>query len=312
MEKRYAIALHGGAGVIMKTDDPQIHAPYYKALADFLQIGTNILKNGGSSLDAVETVVTALEDCPLFNAGCGAVFNHEGFHELEASIMDGSNLKCGAVSGLKTVKNPIKLARKVMENTPHIWLAGEGAEKFAKTQKDIEFVDQSFFFTQHRYDQYLEARREDKVIQDHSVIDEDESTDKKGTVGCVAIDQYGNLAASTSTGGRTNKMVGRVGDSPIIGAGTYANNETCAISATGWGEKFIRHCVAHNINCLMEYKGLSLKEASEYMVFKKLDEGDGGLVGVSKDYEIAMPFNSPGMFRAATSHKGDTIVKIWE
>jgi beta-aspartyl-peptidase (threonine type) len=227
--------------------------------------------------------------------------------------MNGKDLSCGAASGLKTIKNPIKLARKVMEQTDHVWLAGEGAERFAKEQ-EVETVEHSYFFTQRRYDQYLEALREGKVMQDHSggaYLDRSEGTDKKGTVGCVAIDQYGNLAAATSTGGRTNKRVGRVGDSPVIGAGTYAN-DICAVSATGWGEKFIKYCVANTINCLMEYKGLSLQEAADYVVHKKLDPDDGGVVCVSKDYEIAMPYNTIGMFRAATSHRGDTIVKIWE
>jgi beta-aspartyl-peptidase (threonine type) len=225
--------------------------------------------------------------------------------------MNGNDMSCGAASGLKSVKNPIKLARKVMEKTCHVWLAGEGAERFAKEQ-DIEFADLSYFFTQRRYDQYLDALRQNKVVQDHSgSLDRSEGTDKKGTVGCVAVDQYGNLAAATSTGGRTNKMFGRVGDSPIIGAGTFAN-DICAVSGTGWGEKFIKHSVAHHINCLIEYKNMSLQEAADFVVHKKLDVDDGGVVAVSKDYEIAMPYNTIGMFRASASHNSETIVKIWE
>jgi beta-aspartyl-peptidase (threonine type) len=314
MENRYAIALHGGAGVIEKSEDPELISSYEAALAECLQVGTSLLQNGATSLDAVEAVVAALEDNPLFNAGRGAVFNHDGFHELEASIMNGKNMSCGATSGIKTVKNPIKLARKVMENTSHVWLAGKGAEKFAREQ-DLECVEQSYYFTQRRYNQYLEALKEGKVMQDHSGghhHDLNEGTDKKGTVGCVAIDRWGDLAAATSTGGRTNKMVGRVGDSPVIGAGTYANNHTCAVSGTGWGEKFIRSCVAHHINCLMEYKDMSIQEASEFVVHKKLDPDDGGVVCVSKNYEIAMPYNTLGMFRASSSHRGDTVIKIWE
>ncbi|KAL0487381.1 L-asparaginase/beta-aspartyl-peptidase [Acrasis kona] len=328
---KFAIALHGGAGTIPKDESPTLIRQYEESLANYLNIGVEILKSGGTSLDAVQAVVVALEDDPLFNAGKGAVFNHNGHHELEASIMNGSDLKCGATSGLKHIKNPVILARKILEDCPHCWLASEGAEEFARGKK-LEFVDQSYYFTETRFKQLQEALKDNTIRQDHSYIpkvmtpnelsNQEEiklfkhmfeiKKNKMGTVGCVAIDSDGNLAAATSTGGRTNKMAGRVGDTPTIGAGTYANNKTCAVSGTGWGEKFMNILVAHDIHCLMDYKEMTLQDAADLVVMKKLDPGDGGVVAVSHDYEIAMPFNCPGMFRAAADHKGLNIVKIWE
>jgi len=318
----WAIALHGGAGVIAK------HTPnapeYLAALKEALTLGIEVLKNGGTSLDAVEVVTRYLEDCPLFNAGKGSVLTNDGVYELEASIMDGKKKGCGAVTGLKTVKNPISLARLAMEKTRHIFLSGAGAEKFADLM-GVDRVTQDYFYTEKRYNQWLQARKEDDIRLDHS---DDKAADKasdaasnpepvpkekpKGTVGCVALDVHGDLAAATSTGGLTNKKFGRIGDSPLIGCGTYANNTTCAVSGTGTGEQFIRHMVSHTVSTLMEYKGLSLEDAANQLVFHTLEPDDGGLIAVDKDGNIATPFNSLGMFRGFANAKGVYDVKIWE
>lgn len=286
------LAIHGGAGTILRsTMTPELQEQYERGLNNALDAGYKILETGGSSVDAVEAAVTSLENFPLFNAGCGAVFNNAGKHEMDAAIMDGATLDAGAVSGISNIKNPVKLARAIMDNSEHVLLCGAGAEQFAKLQ-GLEFADDAYFYNELRYKQWQEALKEDKVQLDH--------TEKKfGTVGAVALDKNGNLAAATSTGGMTNKKFGRMGDSPIIGAGTYANNNTCAISCTGHGELFIRAVVAYDISCLMEYKGLSLKEACDIVVHDKLVKigGEGGLVAIDKYGNIELPFNSEGMYR---------------
>jgi len=301
---RFAIAIHGGAGTILKSSmTPEQDALYRTKLAEAVEIGYTILEKGGTSLDAVEAVVQRLEDDSLFNAGKGSVFNSEGKVELDASIMDGNTLKAGAVAALHHVKNPIRLARTVMEHSDHVFLIGDGAEKFAK-EHSIELVDDAYFFTEARWQSLQKAKAKESLTE----------KEKHGTVGAVALDQHGNLAAATSTGGMTNKKFGRIGDSPIIGAGTYADNETCAISATGHGEYFIRAVVAHDIASLMRYKGLSLQVAAEEVVMKKLTKlgGTGGLVAIDRNANIAMPFNTDGMYRAYKVHGGNTFVAIYK
>ena len=306
MTNNFSIAIHGGAGTILRsTMTPELQAQYETGLEAALDKGYKILEAGGSSLEAVEGAVVILEDFPLFNAGKGAVFNNVGGHEMDASIMFGEGLEAGAVCGVSHIKNPVKLARAIMEHSGHVILCGEGAEQFAKLQ-NITFEDDAYFYTEQRYKQWQEALKVDKVQLDHS--------DKKfGTVGAVALDKYGNLAAATSTGGMTNKKFGRVGDSPIPGAGTYANNNTCAVSCTGHGELFIRSVVGYDISCLIEYKGLSLKEACDLVVYDKLVKmgGEGGLIAIDKHGNIEMPFNSEGMYRACRSSNGRYEVKIY-
>jgi beta-aspartyl-peptidase (threonine type) len=305
----FAIAIHGGAGVISKDLPEVVRDGYLSSLEAALTIGRDHLAGGGTSMDAVVLAVQFLEEDPRFNAGRGAVYTNEGRHELDASIMDGSNLAAGAVAGVTTVKSPIELARMVMENSRHVLFAGAGAERFAD-QMGVERVENSYFNTENRRQQL------DRALQRAQAEPEtDFFSDKSwrmGTVGAVALDRDGNLAAATSTGGMTNKMFGRVGDSPIVGAGTYANNETCAISSTGTGEEFIRHAVAFQISAIMEYTGASLQDAAEQVIHGKLQVGDGGIIGVSKTGEIAMVFNSPGMFRGAANANGLFEVKIWE
>lgn len=293
---KWAIAIHGGAGTIPKTLPEAEKQQYLKSLAAALEIGKEALRQGGTSLDAVEKVVRFLEDDPLFNAGKGAVYTHEGTHELDAAIMDGRDLSCGSVASLKTVKNPISLARLVKEKSPHVFMVGEGAEKFA-TEMKVERVPNTYFDTPKRYEQWQAALKAEK---------------DKDTVGAVALDVHGNLAAATSTGGLTNKRFGRLGDVPVIGAGTYANNKTCAISATGYGEEFIKHTVAHDISALMEYGGLTLQQAADRVIHQKLKPDDGGVIGVARDGSIALVFNSEGMYRGAADSSGRFEVKIWE
>ncbi len=301
---RFAIAIHGGAGTILKSSmTPEQDALYRTRLAEAVEVGYAILEKGGTSLDAVEAVVQRLEDDSLFNAGKGSVFNSEGKVELDASIMDGNTLKAGAVAALHHVKNPIRLARTVMEQSEHVFLIGDGAEQFAKAH-GIELVDDSYFFTEARWQSLQKAKAKDSLTE----------KEKHGTVGAVALDQHGNLAAATSTGGMTNKKFGRIGDSPIIGAGTYADNETCAISATGHGEYFIRAVVAHDIASLMRYKRLSLQAAAEEVIMKKLTQlgGTGGIVAIDRNANIAMPFNTEGMYRAYKVQGGNTFVAIYK
>jgi beta-aspartyl-peptidase (threonine type) len=295
----WALAIHGGAGTIPKSISEAERDAYLKSLSQALAVGRDVLAAGGTSLDAVEKVVRVLEDDPLFNAGKGAVFTNEGTHELDAAIMDGRDLSCGSVAALRTVRNPISLARMVKERSPHVFMVGEGAEKFASEMK-VERVENGWFSTPRRREQWQEAVRKEKEEKD------------RDTVGAVALDRHGNLAAATSTGGMTNKRFGRLGDVPVIGAGTYANNRTCAISATGHGEEFIKHTVAHDISALMEYGGLSLRQAAERVIHQKLKPGDGGVIGVSRDGSIALVFNSEGMYRGAADSNGRFEVRIWE
>ena len=277
----FSIAIHGGAGTITRKNmTPEKENAYRSKLKETLNVGYSILNKGGTSLDAVEATIRIMENSELFNAGKGAVFTNAGTNELDASIMDGRNLKAGAVARVKTVKNPISAARKVMEETWHVMLSGDGADKFAKEQ-GLDIVDPSYFYTQRRWDSL-------KKIQ----------VEKHGTVGCVALDKHGNLAAGTSTGGLTNKRWGRVGDSPIIGAGTYANNQTCAVSGTGQGEYFIRGNVAYDVSAIMEYKGKSVGEAAQNVIRKLSDMGgNGGIITMDSKGNISMPFNTAGMYR---------------
>ncbi|MES2140492.1 MAG: isoaspartyl peptidase/L-asparaginase [Bacteroidota bacterium] len=314
--KQFAIAIHGGAGAIPRSImGAENEKNYKKGLEEALLAGDTILSSGGNALDAVEAAVNKLEDNPLFNAGRGAVFTNGGTNELDASIMDGKNLMAGAVTGIKNVKNPVSLARVVMEKSEHVFLSGAGAMEFAK-KMNLEFAPDEYFFVQDRYDQLIQARESDQVVLDHGNTRGATGTpnSKKGTVGAVALDIHGNIAAATSTGGMTNKKFGRVGDSPIIGAGTYANNNTCAISCTGHGEFFIRSVVAYDISCLMEYKGLSLKEACDIVVYQKLVKigGEGGLVAIDAKGNIEMPFNSEGMYRAMRKSGGEIYLGIYK
>lgn len=308
--KQYAIAIHGGAGTISKQSMiTEKEIAYKKALQEAILAGETILMAGGNSLEAVESAIVSLENNPLFNAGKGAVFTHDGENELDASIMEGKWLKAGAVAGVKGIINPISLAKAVMLESEHVMLAGQGAIDFAKKIK-AEMADKDYFYTQMRYDQLLQARETDSIQLDHT-----ENKEKKfGTVGAVALDKLGNLAAGTSTGGMTNKRFGRIGDTPIIGAGTYANNQTCAISCTGHGEFFIRSVVAYDISCLIEYKGLSLKEACHKVVMEKLVQigGEGGLIALDFNGNIELPFNSEGMYRASKKENENTFIGIYK
>lgn len=306
---KWTIVIHGGAGVISKDIPDSVKQQYIKSLQTALNIGKNVLENGGKGMDAVEKVINYLENDPHFNAGRGAVYTSAGTHEMDACIMDGSNLKAGAVAGVSTVRNPISLARLVMEYTPHVLLAYQGAEEFAE-KMGVKMEPQSYFDTQRRLEQLKRAQGDKTALLDRDpkvIFDEH----KMGTVGCVVLDKYGNLAAGTSTGGLTNKMPGRIGDSPIPGAGTYANNATCAISGTGIGEKFIRHNVSYDISALMQYKGMTLQQAANEVINRKLKPGDGGVIGVSHDGSYTMTFNTQGMFRGVADSKGVFEVKIW-
>lgn len=316
----FGFVIHGGAGTILKSNmTAETEAAYREKLKEALLAGYNILKNNGSSLDAVETAIRMLEDSPLFNAGKGAVLTSEGTTELDASIMDGKTLKAGAVAALKHVKNPISLARLVMEQSPHVMMVGDGAEAFAK-QHGVELVPQEYFIIERRQKDLEKAREAEKKQGSPSKEMTPEKgkqapDDKKhGTVGAVALDKAGNLAAGTSTGGMTNKKFGRIGDSPVIGAGTYANNRTCAVSATGHGEYFIRSVVAYDISALMEYKGMSLEEAAKLVIMNKLDKlgGTGGVIAIDHEGHIAMPFNTAGMYRGYVGMDGKVVVEIYK
>ena len=321
--KKFVLVIHGGAGTILKSEmTPEKEKAYQQGLNDALQTGYTILAKGGTALDAVEASIKILEDNPLFNAGKGAVFTNEGKNELDASIMDGKSLKAGAVASITTIKNPISASRAVMDKSQHVMMAGKGAEKFA-AQQGCTIVDPSYFFTEDRWkalqkakaDDSLKAKQtKDSAKQKASLKQQHNSDYKYGTVGCVSLDSYGNLAAGTSTGGMTNKKFGRVGDSPIIGAGTYANNATCAISCTGYGEYFIRLVMAKSVSDRMELAHQSLGHAANEMIMHKLGElgGDGGLIAVDKDGHIAMPFNTSGMYRGYITSDGKKEIKIYK
>ncbi|MFK7757642.1 MAG: isoaspartyl peptidase/L-asparaginase family protein [Flavobacteriales bacterium] len=297
MANPISLAIHGGSGTILKsmlTTEQEI--AYRAALELSLDRGKVILENGGSSLDAVSASVAVLEDSHLFNAGKGSVYTSVGTQEMDASIMNGADQKAGAVAMVKGVKNPIKLARLVMEKSEHVLLAAEGAEEFAKAQ-GVTFESPEYFHDEFRYNQWQSVKGTDKTQLDHTpIVDE-----KFGTVGAVAVDASGNVAAATSTGGMTNKKFGRVGDSPIIGSGTYANNKTCAVSCTGSGEYFLRGVVAYDVSCLMEYKGLSLAEATKTVIQDRLLKlgGDGGLIAVDQLGNVSLEFNTEGMYRGS-------------
>lgn len=307
--KKIAIAIHGGAGTILKGNMTDAQVTEYKlVLETAVKKGHDLLDSGKTALDAVEMAVKIMEDSPLFNAGKGSVFTAKGTHEMDASIMDGSELNAGAVSMISGVKNPISLARMVMEKSGHVFLAGEGAQEFAKSM-NCEEEDPAYFHDEFRYQQWQEVKGTGKVQLDHTITDE-----KFGTVGAVALDEFGNIAAATSTGGMTNKKFGRVGDSPMIGAGTYANNNTCAISCTGSGEFFIRKVVAYDVSCLIEHKNLSLSEACHEVVQNRLMEigGDGGLVAIDAQGNISMDFNTEGMYRASIDTQNQLTVAIYK
>lgn len=328
--ENFAIAVHGGAGTILKQNmSPELEQQYKEKLNEALKAGYDILGKGGTSLDAVVAAVKVMEDSPLFNAGKGSVFSSAGKNEMDASIMDGKTLKAGAIAGVHIIRNPVEGARAVMEKSSHVMLAGEGAEKFAKEQK-IATVDPSYFYDEKRWKQYLKAKEAEKIQLDHSSdtsgfnpleleFKPDGSTpltkdNKFGTVGAVALDRNGDLAAATSTGGMTNKKWGRIGDSPIIGAGTYANNKTCAVSCTGHGEYFIRNVVAYDVSALMEYKGIPLDRAAKEVVMQKLKQqgGEGGLIAMDAAGVITMPFNTEGMYRGYMKKDGKAEIKIYK
>lgn len=315
--EKFCIVIHGGAGTILKENmSDSLEAEYNSVLDLAVSKGYEILKNGGTSLDAVTQTIMILEDSPLFNAGKGAVFTNEGRNELDASIMDGKSKAAGSVASVTRVKNPITLARAIMEVSEHVMMVGPGAEKFAE-QNGIELVDPSYFFTQKRWDGLQKAKEKEKLELDHTVAlhyDPLIKDQKFGTVGCVALDKKGNIAAGTSTGGMTNKRYGRVGDAPIIGAGTYADNATCGVSATGWGEFFIRNVVAYDIAAQMQYKNVSLAAAAKETIQKKVPQmgGDGGIIAIDKDGNIVMEFNTAGMYRAAIDVNGKKTIGIYK
>lgn len=321
-EMKYAIVIHGGAGSSPKRFSDEANASRKASMKKALEIGTEVLKNGGSSLDAVEKVVVFLENDPQFNAGVGAVYNSEGSHELDASIMDGKNRACGAVAGVTTVKNPISLARLVMTETRHVLLAGKGAEAFAGNMQ-VPLVEPSHFDTPKTREMWERRQKRMKELQgkqgllerraienEIKIVDEDVGS-YHGTVGCVALDSNGNIAAATSTGGMTGKKFGRVGDSPIVGAGTFADNQTCGVSCTGIGEQYIRNAVAYDVSARMKYLGESVDDAVSHILGETLEQGDGGIIAVSATGEISMGFNTDGMARAAADSNGRFEV-LWD
>ena len=346
---KLTLAIHGGAGTILRSlMTPELELEYRSGLEEALKSGWEILKNGGSSLDAVEATVCSLEDFPLFNAGRGSVFTHEGKNEMDAAIMDGRELRAGAVAFVKNVRNPIKLARLVMEKTDHVLLAGAGANQFA-VQMGVEMADDAYFFTQHRYDQLIKAREEGVVVLDHTPEEQDllvseampapsanglpssgvvqpeevdgDSAGRKsktegskpiGTVGAVACDRAGNIAAATSTGGMTNKKFGRVGDTPIIGSGTYAANATCAVSCTGHGEYFMLGVTAYDVAARMKFGGMDLISAAQASIdYLTSIGGEGGLIAVDALGNVTLPFNSEGMYRGTISSDGEALIEIY-
>jgi L-asparaginase / beta-aspartyl-peptidase len=314
---QFMFAIHGGAGAIERSKmTPELEKEYRAKLTEALEAGYRILDQNGTALDAVEAAIKIMEDSPLFNAGKGAVFTSAGTNELDASIMDGRTLMAGSVAGLKHIKNPISLARMVMEKSPHVMMAGAGAETFAK-QQGVQLVPQSYFYTERRWKEWRAKVEEERSKQPKKTsrlvapLTADE--DRHGTVGAVALDRAGNLAAGTSTGGITNKKFGRIGDSPIIGAGTYANNQTCAVSATGDGEFFIRSVVAHDISALVGYKGMSVKDAADTVLDKvKQLGGTGGVIVLDREGHVAMSFNTAGMYRGFIGPDGKVVIEIYK
>jgi len=294
----WALAIHGGAGVIPRSMEPERAESYRLSLENALRLGSGMLDEGGRALDAVERVIRLMEDDPLFNAGRGAVFNHEAGHELDASIMDGRTLECGAVTGVTTVKNPIGLARRVMERTDHVLLSGAGAERFAD-EMGVDRVDPSYFSTERRRRQLESKQTESAATREH------------GTVGVVALDRHGDLAAGTSTGGLTDKLYGRVGDTPIVGAGTFADNASCAVSATGRGEEFIRHGVALTVCRIVQREGRTLEAAAREVIHEVLEPGDGGIIAVDAGGRLVLEFNTEGMYRGSADSSGRFDVEIW-
>jgi beta-aspartyl-peptidase (threonine type) len=316
---QFAIAIHGGAGTIFRKDiTAEQETGYMKGLEDALQSGYTILEKGGSSLQAITAAVVSLENCILFNAGRGSVFTKTGTHEMDAAIMDGKTMDACAVAGVSSVKNPVDLALAIMQKSEHVLLSGDGALQFAK-QQGLKIENEEYFFSQFRYDQWQSVKNEDIIALDHNIqvsVSAKATADKEkkfGTVGAVACDKSGNVAAATSTGGMTNKNFNRIGDSPIIGAGTYANNKTCAISCTGHGEIFLKAVAAYDVSCLMEYKGMSLQKAMEKVTLDKLVKinGEGGMIGVDAKGNTALVFNSEGMYRAMQNSKGEKEIAIY-
>jgi beta-aspartyl-peptidase (threonine type) len=313
--QKISIAIHGGAGTILKEDmSAEIEEAYRQGLSEALEAGYAVLEIGGTAVNAVKAAIVILEDNPLFNAGKGAVFTKKGLNEMDAAIMDGSTLNAGAVAGIRNVRNPVLLAEEIMLHSGHVFLSGKGANDFAIKQ-GIKLEPDDYFFSQFRYDQWREITDSDLYKLDHK---NDKLVgllkDKKfGTVGAVACDGDGNVAAATSTGGMTNKQFGRIGDSPLIGIGTYANNKTCAISCTGHGEVFIKAVAAYDVSSLMEYKKFTLQEACEEVVFKKLVvmNGEGGLIGMDAKGNAALVFNSAGMYRGLKNSDGEMLVAIY-
>ena len=313
--QKFSIAIHGGAGTILREDmTPELEAAYIKGLRDALDAGYAVLEEGGAAANAVKAAIVILEDNVLFNAGRGSVFTKKGVQEMDAAIMDGRDLAAGAVAGVRNVRNPIELAMEVMRNSNHVFLSGKGANDYAIKQ-GVKLEPDEYFFSQFRYDQWKQIRDSDNYSLDHThqQLEELMRDRKFGTVGAVACDQTGNIAAATSTGGMTNKKYGRIGDSPVIGSGTYANNKTCAISCTGHGELFIRAVAAYDVSCLMEYRNLSLEEAMREVVLNKLPaiEGEGGMIGVDSKGNVSMLFNSAGMYRGSKTSDGDEYVAIY-
>ncbi len=314
----FAIIIHGGAGTILKKNmTPVLEKAYEEKLTEAVTAGHKVLKNGGNSTLAVATAIKIMENSPLFNAGKGSVFTHGGENEMDASIMEGKTLQAGAITGVKTVKNPILGAIEVMQNSAHVLLSGKGADEFSE-ERGLEIMDPSYFYTKKRFDalQRVQNSEKEDVNQSSKIsfYDTDIKNSKYGTVGCVALDQNGNITAGTSTGGMTNKRWNRIGDAPIIGAGTYANNETCGVSSTGWGEYFIRGVIAHDIAAQMEYKKVPLKEATRDVIQNKLTKagGTGGIIALDKDGNMSFEFNTAGMYRASIDTAGALTVKIYK
>ena len=313
--QKVTIVIHGGAGTIDRNEmSAELEIAYLEGLQNALNIGYGILEKGGSAVDAVKEAVIVLEDNILFNAGRGSVFTNKGEHEMDAAIMDGKTMDAGAVAGVKGVRNPIALATEILLHSDHILLSGEGAIDFAKKQ-GIQLEEDAYFYSQFRFDQWQAIRDSDTFSLDHSSINANTLKEKKfGTVGAVACDANGNVAAATSTGGMTNKKYGRIGDSPLIGLGTYANNATCAVSCTGHGEKFIQAVVAYDVSALMEYKKFDLADACTEVVMKKLIKikGEGGLIAVDAEGNFSMTFNSAGMYRGVKTNNGKNEVAIYK